>query len=127
MVVVNRLNGSRESPGEVSSARVIWRCRAAVQALAPGGGGCGKTKLLTGAVTNEMSNWPSNDWTLPSGDMVTTPEAPSFPWFGVLIDPEKCTYPGCTACLMYCPAAGSIVEMPSGRSVVPPPLEAWRS
>src|SRR6185312_2415488 len=49
------------------------------------------------------------------------------PLHRIEIDPEACTYPGCTACLMYCPAAGSIVELDSGRSVVPPPPEAWRS
>ena len=27
---------------------------------------------------------------------------------------------------MYCPAAGSIVEAETGRSMVPPPLEAWQ-
>ena len=42
------------------------------------------------------------------------------------IDLQKCTYPGCTACLMYCPAEGSIIEVESGRSMVPPPLEAWQ-
>ena len=42
------------------------------------------------------------------------------------IDPAMCTYPGCTACLMYCPAEGSIVEAETGRSVVPPPPELWR-
>jgi hypothetical protein len=34
---------------------------------------------------------------------------------------ERCTYPGCTVCLMYCPAEGSIVETTTGRSMVPPP------
>ena len=34
---------------------------------------------------------------------------------------ERCTYPGCTVCLMYCPAEGSIVESDTGRSMVPPP------
>jgi Pyruvate/2-oxoacid:ferredoxin oxidoreductase delta subunit len=38
---------------------------------------------------------------------------------------ERCIYPKCTVCLMYCPAAGSIVEADSGRSVVPPPAEVW--
>ncbi len=38
---------------------------------------------------------------------------------------ERCTYPGCTVCLMYCPAEGSIVETESGRSMVPPPPEVW--
>jgi len=38
---------------------------------------------------------------------------------------ERCTYPGCTVCLMYCPAEGSIVETDSGRSMVPPPPEVW--
>ena len=37
------------------------------------------------------------------------------------IDPRKCTYPGCTVCLAYCPAEGSIVEAESGRWLVPPP------
>ena len=32
------------------------------------------------------------------------------PLHRIEIDIDKCTYPGCTACLMYCPAAGSIVE-----------------
>jgi MinD superfamily P-loop ATPase len=41
------------------------------------------------------------------------------------IDMGRCLYPGCTACLMYCPAPGSIVETGSGRSLVPPPPEAW--
>ena len=41
------------------------------------------------------------------------------------IDTGRCLYPGCTACLMYCPAPGSIVEAASGRSLVPPPPEAW--
>lgn len=38
---------------------------------------------------------------------------------------ERCTYPGCTVCLMYCPAEGSIVETDTGRSMVPPALEVW--
>jgi MinD superfamily P-loop ATPase len=38
---------------------------------------------------------------------------------------ERCTYPGCTVCLMYCPAEGSIVETATGRSMVPPPAEVW--
>ena len=42
------------------------------------------------------------------------------------IDLQKCTYPGCTACLMYCPAEGSIIEVESGRSMVPPAPEAWQ-
>ena len=42
------------------------------------------------------------------------------------IDIDKCTYPGCTACLMYCPAEGSIIEVESDRSLVPPPPEAWQ-
>jgi len=42
------------------------------------------------------------------------------------IDIDKCTYPGCTACLMYCPAEGSIIEVESGRSLVPPPPKAWQ-
>ena len=41
------------------------------------------------------------------------------PLHRIEIDPDACTYPGCTACLMYCPAAGSIVEIDSGRSMVP--------
>jgi len=41
------------------------------------------------------------------------------------IDPARCLYPGCTACLMYCPAPGSIVEAASGRSLVPPPPDVW--
>ncbi|HKZ08712.1 MAG TPA: hypothetical protein VJU81_24800 [Methylomirabilota bacterium] len=41
------------------------------------------------------------------------------------IDPGRCRYPGCTACLMYCPAPGSIVEVASGRSLVPPPPGVW--
>ncbi len=52
----------------------------------------------------------------------------------VVIDPqsqhrfeidERCTFPGCTVCLMYCPAPGSIFEVATGRSLVPPPLEMW--
>jgi MinD superfamily P-loop ATPase len=39
---------------------------------------------------------------------------------------DKCTYPGCVVCLMYCPAPGSIVETATGRSLVPPPPELWR-
>jgi hypothetical protein len=27
---------------------------------------------------------------------------------------------------MYCPAEGSIIEVESGRSLVPPPPEAWQ-
>ena len=41
------------------------------------------------------------------------------------IDRARCLYPGCTVCLMYCPAPGSIVETASGRSLVPPPRELW--
>jgi len=48
------------------------------------------------------------------------------PLHRIEIDPETCTYPGCTACLPYCPADGSIVEAESGRSVVPPPPDLWR-
>ena len=48
------------------------------------------------------------------------------PLHRIEIDPDACTYPGCTACLMYCPAEGSIVEAETGRSMVPPPPEAWR-
>jgi MinD superfamily P-loop ATPase len=33
------------------------------------------------------------------------------PLHRIEIDIDKCTYPGCTACLMYCPAEGSIVEV----------------
>ena len=42
------------------------------------------------------------------------------------IDVHTCTYPGCVVCLMYCPAAGSIVEVETGRSLVPPPPDLWR-
>ena len=38
---------------------------------------------------------------------------------------ERCIYPKCTVCLMYCPAEGSIVETVSGKSMVPPPAEVW--
>jgi MinD superfamily P-loop ATPase len=48
------------------------------------------------------------------------------PLHRIEIDLQKCTYPGCTACLMYCPAEGSIVEVESGRPMVPPPPEAWQ-
>src|SRR5438105_11775549 len=48
------------------------------------------------------------------------------PLHRIEIDMDKCTYPGCTACLMYCPAEGSIIEVESGRSMVPPPPEAWQ-
>ena len=48
------------------------------------------------------------------------------PLHRIEIDLQKCTYPGCTACLMYCPAEGSIIEVESGRSMVPPPPEAWQ-
>ena len=48
------------------------------------------------------------------------------PLHRIEIDIDKCTYPGCTACLMYCPAEGSIVEVESGRSMIPPPSEAWQ-
>ena len=41
------------------------------------------------------------------------------------IDMQRCQYPGCTVCLMYCPAPGSIVETASRRSLVPPPPEVW--
>jgi len=47
------------------------------------------------------------------------------PLHRIEINAEACTYPGCTACLMYCPAAGSIVEVETDRAVVPPPPEAW--
>ena len=33
------------------------------------------------------------------------------PLHRIEIDIDKCTYPGCTACLMYCPAEGSIIEV----------------
>ena len=42
------------------------------------------------------------------------------------IDVHKCTYPTCVVCLMYCPAPGSIIEVETGRSLVPPPPELWR-
>jgi NAD-dependent dihydropyrimidine dehydrogenase PreA subunit len=42
------------------------------------------------------------------------------------IDPAKCLYPRCTACLPYCPVPASIVEAESGRSVVPPPPDVHR-
>jgi Pyruvate/2-oxoacid:ferredoxin oxidoreductase delta subunit len=48
------------------------------------------------------------------------------PLHHIEIDLDACTYPGCTACLMYCPAAGSIVEAATGRSMVPPPADAWQ-
>src|SRR5215510_4115447 len=38
---------------------------------------------------------------------------------------DRCTYPNCTVCLMYCPAEGSIFETDTGRSLVPPPAEVW--
>jgi len=38
---------------------------------------------------------------------------------------ERCTYPKCTVCLMYCPSEGSIVEADTGQSLVPPPPEVW--
>ena len=41
------------------------------------------------------------------------------------IDVARCLYPGCTVCLMYCPAPDAIVEVETGRSLVPPPLDAW--
>jgi hypothetical protein len=41
------------------------------------------------------------------------------------IDRDRCLYPSCTVCLMYCPAPGSIVEIESGRSLVPPPPDVW--
>jgi TPP-dependent indolepyruvate ferredoxin oxidoreductase alpha subunit len=46
------------------------------------------------------------------------------PLHRIEIDPLKCTYPGCTVCLAYCPAEGSIVEAETGRSMVPPPPDA---
>src|SRR5438045_4597999 len=49
------------------------------------------------------------------------------PLHRIEIDLDACTYPGCTACLMYCPAAGSIVEAATGRSMVPPPADARQS
>ncbi len=42
------------------------------------------------------------------------------------IDPNRCTYPVCTACLAYCPAEGSIIEAESGRSMVHAPAAAHR-
>lgn len=42
------------------------------------------------------------------------------------IDTEKCKYPKCTVCLMYCPAPGSIIEVETGRWMVPPPPDTWR-
>src|SRR4030081_1760315 len=48
------------------------------------------------------------------------------PLHRIEIDLQKCTYPGCTACLMYCPAEGSIVEVTTGRSMVPPPPRCGR-
>jgi hypothetical protein len=48
------------------------------------------------------------------------------PLHRIEIDAAACTYPACTACLYYCPAAGSIVESESGRSLVPPPPEFRR-
>jgi hypothetical protein len=42
------------------------------------------------------------------------------------IEPQKCYFPKCTACLPYCPAPGSIVEAESGRSMVPPPRDVHR-
>jgi MinD superfamily P-loop ATPase len=42
------------------------------------------------------------------------------PLHRIEIDAEACTNPGCTACLYYCPAAGSIIEVERGRSLVPP-------
>jgi TPP-dependent indolepyruvate ferredoxin oxidoreductase alpha subunit len=42
------------------------------------------------------------------------------------IDPARCLFPGCTACLPYCPAPGSMVEAESGRSMVPPPPDVHR-
>jgi len=41
------------------------------------------------------------------------------------IDMDRCTYPACTVCLMYCPAPASIVETVSGLSLVPPPAQVW--
>ena len=38
---------------------------------------------------------------------------------------ERCIYPSCTVCLMYCPAEASIVEIATNRSLVPPPPELW--
>src|SRR5207253_6993311 len=35
-------------------------------------------------------------------------------------------YRGCTAWRMYCAAEGSIIEVESERSLVPPPPEAWQ-
>lgn len=39
---------------------------------------------------------------------------------------ERCTYPKCTVCLLYCPAEGSIVEAGTGRSLVPPRMPSRR-
>ena len=41
------------------------------------------------------------------------------------IDMDRCVYPRCTVCLMYCPADASIVESETGKSLVPPPADAW--
>lgn len=49
----------------------------------------------------------------------------SHPLHRLEIDAERCLYPRCTVCLMYCPAPGSIVEVESGRSLVPPPADVW--
>jgi MinD superfamily P-loop ATPase len=49
------------------------------------------------------------------------------PMHRIEIDPDLCTYPGCTACLLYCPAAGSIIEAETGRPLVPPPPETWQA
>lgn len=38
---------------------------------------------------------------------------------------DRCIYPGCTVCLTYCPAEGSIVETGTGRSLVPPPPDTY--
>jgi TPP-dependent indolepyruvate ferredoxin oxidoreductase alpha subunit len=42
------------------------------------------------------------------------------------IDPARCLFPGCTACLPYCPAPASMVEAETGRSMVPPPPDRHR-
>jgi Na+-translocating ferredoxin:NAD+ oxidoreductase RNF subunit RnfB len=47
------------------------------------------------------------------------------PLHRIEIDPQKCAYPGCTVCLAYCPAEGSIIEAETGRSMVPPPPDVY--
>jgi MinD superfamily P-loop ATPase len=48
------------------------------------------------------------------------------PLHHIEIDADKCTDPGCTVCLMYCPAERSIIEVETGRSLVPPPPDVWQ-